>query len=227
MAQTLSPFFDSIVIMAAGTTAPFPPTAWAFMRALEQTCPPEVELVLSCGATSDTLSASKLYSGILQPFTIAGQTATFNHTTGVVSKTTHGLATGDGPVQLTNSGGAIPAGLALLTNYWVVVIDANTFYLASSFAGAMAATPVTVSFTGNGSGTNTYTGVSSQRVMWCETLDIAGKQIGRAGDGAVALTTQTGWRQRFSHSPETVAYAVSATLSAGTLSASVTPVSSR
>ena len=231
MTLALSPLSGPIAMLSAAGTAAFPPAAWAYVQPAmnAQTCPPEMELVMSCGSVSDNVTAAKLYAGILQAFTIAGATATFAHTTGIVTKTTHGLATGDGPVQLTNSGGAIPAGLALLTNYWIIAIDANTFYLASSFANAMAATPVHVTFTGDGTGTNTYTGTAllSSRVMWCETLDVNSRQVGRAGDGAVALTTQTGWRQRFAHSPQTVAYAMSATLSAGTLTASVTPISSR
>ena len=64
--------------------------------------------------------------------------------------TAHGLGTG-AKLQLT-TGGTLPTGLSLLTDYWVINIDANTIKLATSFALAVAgtATPITVD-TGLGS----------------------------------------------------------------------------
>ncbi len=67
--------------------------------------------------------------------------------------TAHGLQTGDGPFQLTNSGGALPAGLSLVTDYYPIVIDADTFFLATSFANALAGTNLLIS--GDGTGTQT------------------------------------------------------------------------
>lgn len=64
----------------------------------------------------------------------------------------HGKQTGFGPVRLTNSGGALPAGLAGSTDYWMIVIDANTFKLATSEANALAGTAVDI--TGAGTGTH-------------------------------------------------------------------------
>jgi Protein of unknown function (DUF3383) len=86
---------------------------------------------------------------------IAPKTFTADHTTSHLTTAAHGYLTGDGPVQLTNSGGALPTGLLLATNYWMVRIDANTFGLATSLANALASPPVLAAFSDNGTGTQT------------------------------------------------------------------------
>ncbi len=236
MTLTISTITAPVPIATAASTLPFPPTVWGMVQFTSLTtnanvCPPEMELVMWTDGTSDNVTVAKLYAGILETFAF-GADAMDSVAFPSITDAAHGLFTGDGPVQLTTSG-TIPAGLALLTNYWVVVVDTNTIQLATSFANAMAATPVIVSFTGNGTGTLTLNnvagavGTGTARVHWCELLDINGNQIGRAHDGAVALTNTAGWKQRFPHDPLTVAYALSATLSAGTCSASVTPLQSR
>lgn len=68
--------------------------------------------------------------------------------------TANGFLTGL-KVQVSNSGGALPTGLSGSTNYWVIVVDANTFSLASSLANARLGTAITIS--GAGSGTQTIT----------------------------------------------------------------------
>lgn len=86
---------------------------------------------------------------------IAPKTFTADHTTSHLTTAGHGYLTGDGPVELTNSGGALPAGLLLATDYWMVRVDANTFGLATSLANALASPPVLASFSDNGTGTQT------------------------------------------------------------------------
>lgn len=66
----------------------------------------------------------------------------------------HGFLTGL-KVRVSNSGGGLPTGLAGATDYWVIVVDANTFALASSLAFARAGTAITIS--GAGTGTQTVT----------------------------------------------------------------------
>src|SRR5262245_47554038 len=66
-------------------------------------------------------------------FTATNATETF-------TKTNHGLQTGDGPVQVSNAGGGLPAGLTAATDYWVIRTGANTFKLATSLANALAGT---------------------------------------------------------------------------------------
>lgn len=70
----------------------------------------------------------------------------------------HGLQLGDGPLRLTSSG-TLPAGLALSTDYWVIPIDVDTFYLAASLADAYDGTQVDI--TGTGSGTHTLSDVAT------------------------------------------------------------------
>lgn len=69
--------------------------------------------------------------------------------TDVITSTAHGLQEND-CVQLTNSGGALPAGLALATNYYVINRTENTFKLSLGPGGNA------VDITGTGTGTHTY-----------------------------------------------------------------------
>ena len=66
---------------------------------------------------------------------------------GTLTIPAHGLVTGQGPLVL---GGTPPAPLALATNYWPVVVDANTIKIAATFPNAMATVPVTVTLTSVG-----------------------------------------------------------------------------
>ena len=72
--------------------------------------------------------------------------------TDVCTSVAHGLVTGKGPVLVSNSGGALPAGLAASTWYWPIVIDADTFKLAAT--RALSAFGTAVDITDAGSGTN-------------------------------------------------------------------------
>lgn len=72
----------------------------------------------------------------------------------------HGMTTGDGPYRVSNSGGALPTGLAVDTNYWIIADVANgvadpinTYQLATSKANALAGTEVAI--TTDGTGTQT------------------------------------------------------------------------
>lgn len=70
-------------------------------------------------------------------------TATTGYSTGLV-------------VQLTSTG-TLPAGLALATNYYVIVVSATTFKLASSLVLAQAGTAVNITDTGTAAATMTVT----------------------------------------------------------------------
>ena len=63
--------------------------------------------------------------------------------------------TGDGPVQLYNTGGALPAGLAVSTNYWFKRISASTYKLSATKAAALDPQGAVVDVTGTGTGTST------------------------------------------------------------------------
>jgi hypothetical protein len=81
-------------------------------------------------------------------------TSSYPSTPTIFAATGHGFLTGDGPVELTNSGGALPTGLATATPYYIVTVDANHFSLATSLANALAASPVVISVTSAGTGTS-------------------------------------------------------------------------
>lgn len=55
------------------------------------------------------------------------------------------------PVQVSNSGGALPTGVSAATQYFAIVLSAKTFSLATSHANAIAGTAL--SLTGAGTGT--------------------------------------------------------------------------
>lgn len=122
--------------------------------------------------TSDaSATAQEIHNGLvtaLNAVTGKNYTATFSplasltpkvftaaNGTEIFTSAAHGLNTGDGPVWVSNSGGALPAGLVASTDYYVIKIDANTFYLATSLANALAGTNLLI--TTDGTGTQTLT----------------------------------------------------------------------
>lgn len=80
------------------------------------------------------------------------QTFTADNATNVFTCVGHGLVTGKGPVLVSNVGGALPTGLVASTWYWPIVIDADTFRLATTRANSAFGTAVDIS--DDGSGTN-------------------------------------------------------------------------
>lgn len=103
-----------------------------------------------------TLSASK--GGAVLPLTTDGAgNITITPVNVDVSLDTievvgHGMATGEGPFQLT-TGGGLPTGAVVLTDYWAIKLTDDRFKLATSYANAIAGTPVNL--TGIGTGTST------------------------------------------------------------------------
>ena len=78
-----------------------------------------------------------------------------------ITETAHTLETGD-KFQLTSSG-TLPAGLSLVTDYWAIKIDVNTFAVANSLANAISGTKVTI--TDQGSGTHTLTSENEWNIL--------------------------------------------------------------
>lgn len=72
--------------------------------------------------------------------------------TDICTDTAHGLSTGD-KIRVTTSGSDLPAGLSTGTDYYVVKINANTFYLNSKPGDSSADR---VNITDAGTGTHTY-----------------------------------------------------------------------
>ncbi len=122
------------------------------------------------GVTSAPLGTSDnipFHKGTLNKVEVSTSNQTFTRTSGnILTAVGHGLATGQ-LVSLINVGGALPAGLSTLTNYWVIYLSANTFSLASSLAGALAGSAVTVS----GAGTGTHTVIAWQIGVEADNID--------------------------------------------------------
>jgi hypothetical protein len=88
----------------------------------------------------------------------------------VTMSANHTFVNGDGPFQLTNSGGALPGGLSTSTNYYVYIdpslFDSNSqtqLKLASSKVNALEGSVVDI--TGTGTGTHTMAFTSSTDIM--------------------------------------------------------------
>ncbi len=90
-------------------------------------------------------------------------------TTDICTKVAHGFATGL-KVQLTTTT-TLPAGLSLATDYFVIAIDANTFYLASSLVNAQAGTSIDITSTGTGTHTITPTAIAGASVKLQGSMD--------------------------------------------------------
>lgn len=71
-----------------------------------------------------------------------------------IAETGHGFTTGEGPVRLSNAGGALPTGLSTGTNYWIIRVDDDNFKFAASRADAIAGTAVDITAAAGG-GTHT------------------------------------------------------------------------
>lgn len=68
----------------------------------------------------------------------------------VVTIAAHGLKTGDGPFRLTTDMADLPLNLLTATDYYIIRIDANTLYFATSLANALAGTAFDIGDAGTG-----------------------------------------------------------------------------
>ena len=217
----------AVTAHSAATALAFLPTTYADVTSWRQgeangygQAYPYAELEI-IGSTTIAATAMRVRGMVLDDLTVAATSFTTTHASEQVDSTSHGLLTGDGPIRLTNSGGALPAGYAVDTDYYVIYVGANAFQLATSRANAFAGTAVAIS--GNGTGTHTYTGYTTgtticQRARWLNY-----GFLGEVGDGAIALTAQGGYIQRFNHSPRVAAYCVTGTLDTGNVTIKFRP----
>lgn len=93
-------------------------------------------------------------SGGLGDTAASNSISSYSNATNQINSTAHGLVTGDGPIQLFNSGGAAPAELSTGVDYWVTVLNANAFTVNASREGAEKG--VALAFTDDGTGTHTW-----------------------------------------------------------------------
>lgn len=145
-------------------------------------------------ATNDNASSGNV-GEFIQSFARGGSaTVTFtNASPTVVTHTGHGMTAAVNncsAVNYTNSGGALPTGITAGTagppgtTYFVSVIDANTYHIASSIANCLAGTFVNTSSTGTGTQTAGYI---SGNLSSATATDIGGISL-TAGDWDVSST---------------------------------------
>lgn len=80
--------------------------------------------------------------------TLADQTFTALNAGDVFTTVAHGMATGDGPFRM--SGGALPTGTAIDTDYWIIKLTADTYNVATTKANALALTAMAITTDGSG-----------------------------------------------------------------------------
>lgn len=122
----------------------------------------------------DTGAAQRFWLGPDQTFVDGNVTVG----TDQINIASHGFATGEGPLELSNSGGSLPTGLATSTEYWVIAVDANNIQFATSRANALAGTPVDITAAAGG-GTH--------------TLETATRLVVPNGVTKVRLVAQASW----------------------------------
>lgn len=104
---------------------------------------------------------------------------------GVVTQANHGLITGQ-LVRLTTAG-ALPTGLAVSTDYYVIRNDQDSFWLATSLVNALAGTKITTSGSQNGVHTLSPQAYTQKVDSFELTLD-----LGYKDDGATFKVGQVG-----------------------------------
>ena len=105
-------------------------------------------------------------------------TTDVNTGTDVITITGHGLENFQ-RVQFTSTG-TLPAGITASTTRYVVVLTANTFKVATTYANAFAGT--TIDITDVGTGTHTVTPFE-QSMIFCNTVGAAANDIATGPDG--------------------------------------------
>jgi hypothetical protein len=226
------------VVAAAKAALPTPPVFVADVEATwnqGNSTPTAFDIEISADDTC-ALTDAEIVGVIQDQHAIASDAVdTVDFANNELDIASHGLVNGDGPIQFTTSG-TIPAGLALLTDYYVIYVDAGTIQLATSLKNAVEGTAV--AFTNIGSGTHTLLGSvdgdpdslgqsfltgsnNSYRITW-----MSYGLLGPAADGAISLTGTKGYSTRISHRPRTVLYGVEATVSANDVTVAILPVKS-
>lgn len=111
----------------------------------------------------------------------------------------HGIATGT-RVQVANSGGGLPTGLAANTDYYAIRVDAATLSFATT--AELAAAGTAIDFDGDGTGTQSV--ISDNRGPTEETVYLLFKELNEGY--ALDLKANVGYREVFAHRPGVLAY---------------------
>ncbi len=121
---------------------------------------------------------------------VAASATDVDATANTFTLATHGLRTGQ-LCRVTTSN-ALPAGLAINTDYWVIKVDANTIKVAASYADAIAGTAVDITTTGTGNQTfHLPTAAFRQSLGHSAGSEFYGFKVGdHTGNARVRITVQ-------------------------------------
>lgn len=130
-------------------------------------------------ASSGNIGEYKQSAGALTTATVTIS----NASPAVITQTGHGFtaAKNNYSALFFTTTGTLPTGLSPSTNYFMVVIDANTYYVATTVANAIAGTYINTSSAGSG----THTVDHRALLTTVTTQDVAGLSL-TAGDWDVA-----------------------------------------
>lgn len=124
-----------------------------FQTAAATVVPHWIQLIDLLGWIRVTSITTTTAQNAIWPIPTARETATFSSSSGLLMTYTNDYQSFT-KVRFNNSGGALPTGLAALTDYWIVRVTATTARIATSFANAITGT--VIAFTDAGSGTNSF-----------------------------------------------------------------------
>jgi hypothetical protein len=114
-------------------------------------------------------------------------TTDVNYTTDIITHAAHAMQTGlVGQFTTTTT---LPAGLSLLTDYWMIRLSASTFAVADSLAHAQAGTKVALIDAGTGTHTFTATALSGS-IQPQISNDIT--NLGWVSDGSATAFSSSG-----------------------------------
>ena len=113
---------------------------------------PEVALAEVADKIAVAIAANQSYLSVTHNYAaqVIGDTVFIANANDTLTAVAHGMLTGDGAVRVSNAGGALPGGLAAATDYYVIRIDNDTFYLATTRANAYAGTRIDILDAGTG-----------------------------------------------------------------------------
>ena len=131
-------------------------------------------VTLEAGAFYELASSTNCWISRATSISFSGEFVADAASDKLLFASAHGLTTGDGPFQLSNSGGALPGGTAASTNYWIIVVDSDEIKLATSLANALAGTAVNVTDAGTGA----HTMASTLQTVTVATVAVAGTANG-------------------------------------------------
>ena len=141
--------------------------------------------LLCNGAAVSRSTYANLFAAI---YVSKGAVTITNANPGVVLLSSHGLATGDN-IELVFSGSC--SGLTTNTNYFVIVKDANSFYLATTYANAIAGTKINTTGSQTGTFALNYVPYGISTASNFNTPDMRGAGAGGVGTSTLFTANET------------------------------------